>query len=100
MATSTGKIYQNDWGVVFSVLVSIDLTLATAYKLKIIKPDGRNVEWIPTVVSPATSGYLTYTSVSGDLDVVGNYKLNAYVTFTTGVFTGETAVFRVYKVGE
>lgn len=97
---ATGKIYQNDWGVVFSVSVGIDLTLASTYKLKINKPDGRNVEWIPTVATPATTGYLTYRSVSGDLDVVGNYKLNAYVTFSTGVFTGETAVFRVYKVGE
>jgi hypothetical protein len=97
---TTGKIYVGDWGVVFSVLVGIDLTLATAYKLKIIKPDGRNVEWTPTVATPATAGYLTYTSVLGDLDVAGNYKLNAYVTFSTGAYTGETAVFRVYKVGE
>jgi hypothetical protein len=97
---ATGKIYVGDWGVVFSVLVGIDLTLATAYKLKIIKPDGRNVEWTPTVATPATAGYLTYTSVLGDLDVAGNYKLNAYVTFSTGAYTGETAVFRVYKVGE
>jgi hypothetical protein len=97
---ATGKIYQNDWGVVFSVSVGIDLTLATAYKLKIIKPDGRSVEWTPTVATPATAGYLTYTSVLGDLDATGNFKLNAYVTFPTGVFTGETGVFRVYKVGE
>jgi hypothetical protein len=97
---ATGKIYKDDWGVVFSVLVGIDLTLATAYKLKIIKPDGRNVEWTPTVATPVTAGYLTYTSVLGDLDAAGNYKLNAYVTFSSGAFTGETAIFRVYKVGE
>jgi hypothetical protein len=97
---ATGKIYKNDWGVVFSVSTGIDLTNATAYKLKIIKPDGRNVEWSCTVATPATSGFLSYTSVSGDLDVDGNFKLNAYITFANGVFTGETAVFRVYKVGE
>lgn len=97
---ATGKIYVSDWGVVFSVLTGIDLTLATAYKLKIIKPDGRNVVWNCTVSSPATAGYLTYTSISGDLDVAGSYKLNSYVTFPSGVFTGETAVFRVYKIGE
>ena len=97
---ATGKIYVGDWGVVFSVLSGIDLTLATSYKLKIIKADGRNVEWACTVATPATAGYLTYTSVLGDLDVAGNYRLNAYVTFSSGVFTGETAVFRVYKIGE
>ena len=97
---ATGKIYKDDWGVVFSVLVGIDLTSVSTYKLKVIKPDGRSVEWSCTVASPATAGYLTYTSVAGDLDVSGNYKLNAYVTFASGAFTGETAVFRVYKVGE
>ncbi len=97
---ATGKIYKDDWGVVFSVYVGIDLTSASAYKLKIIKPDGRSVEWTATITSPATSGYLGYTSASGDLDVTGNYKLNAYVTFASGAFTGETAIFRVYKVGE
>jgi hypothetical protein len=98
---ATGKIYKDDWGVVFSVLVGFDLTGATTYKLKIIKPDGRNATWNCTVATPATAGYLTYTSVAGDLDVTGNYKLNAYVTWAgVGAFTGETAVFRVYKVGE
>ncbi len=97
---ATGKIYRNDWGVIFSVYVGIDLTLSTTRKLKIIKPDGRNVEWTATVTTPATSGYLGYTSVSGDLDVTGTYKINAYVTFPSGAFTGETAVFRVYAIGE
>ena len=97
---ATGKIYKDDWGIVFSVSAGIDLTNATTYKLKVIKPDGRNVEWACSIATPATTGYLTYTSVSGDVDVTGSYKLNAYVTFASGAFTGENAVFRVYKVGE
>ena len=97
---ATGKIYQNDWGVIVKVYVGVDLTLATAQKYKVIKPDGRNVEWSCTKETPITAGYLTYTTISGDLDVSGNYKLNAYLTFASGVFTGETAVFRVYKIGE
>jgi len=100
MSTGTGKIYVSDWGVVFSVLVGTDLTSSVLHKLKVIKPDGRNATWNCTVATPATAGYLSYTSVLGDLDVAGTYKLNAYVTFSSGVFTGETAVFRVYKLGE
>jgi hypothetical protein len=97
---SVGKIYVSDWGVIIRAYTGINLTGATSLKYKVIKPDGRLVEWTPTVESPATDGYLTYTTVSGDLDSGGLYKLNAYVVFASGVFTGETCTFRVYKRGE
>ncbi len=95
-----GRIYKGDYGVIVRVDTKINLTGSTGRAFKILKPDGREVSWSCTVESPATGGILTYTTVLGDLDVSGTYKLYAEVTFASSKFLGETATFRVYNPWE
>jgi hypothetical protein len=95
-----GKIYKGDYGVVVRVDTKINLTSSTSYTLKVKKPDGREVDWACTIEVPATGGILTYTTVSGNLDVAGTYKLYALVGFASGNFIGEVATFRVYNLWE
>jgi hypothetical protein len=96
----SGKIYEDDWGVVIKVTVGTDLTLASSYSYYVIKPNGIIASWNCSVQSPATDGILTYTTQSNDLNVPGTYKLQSVVVFPTGSFTGELTTFRVYKKGE
>ncbi len=96
----SGKIYLGDYGVIVEVSTGIDLTLATSYELSITKANGRKVSWSPTPVVPLTGGLISYTTISGDLDVAGDYKLQAKVRFVSGYFIGETAVFHVYNLWE
>jgi len=96
----SGKIYVGDFGVFVDVSTGIDLTGATHYELSITKANGRKVIWPPTPVVPLSGGILRYTTVSGDLDVLGDYKLQAKVTFPSGYFIGETAIFHVYALWE
>lgn len=96
-----GKIYKGDYGVVVRVNTEIDLTSSTGHTLKVYKPNGIKADWACAVESPATGGILTYTTVSGDLDVVGTYKLYAEVLFAgPSKFLGEVATFRVYAPWE
>lgn len=95
-----GKIYKGDYGVLVRVDTKVNLTDAIAFLLKVYKPDGREVCWTPTVESPAIAGILIYTTVQGDLDTTGTYKLFAQVDFVSGRFIGEVATFRVYDLWE
>ncbi len=91
-----GKVYKNDYGVLVKVKTGTDLTDVVTKQLKVTKPDGREMNWAATVQSPATEGILYYTTVSGDFDQAGLYKLQAYVTFAGSRFRGETAVFQIF----
>lgn len=54
-----------------------DLTNATKLEIWCQNPDGTVDKW--TATKHATAGYITYTTVAGDLAVSGNYILHAYV---------------------
>jgi len=91
-----GRVFVGDYGVIIRVSTGIDLTSSTVHKFKIYKPNGIKIDWIATIELPAIAGVLTYTTIANDLDVKGEYKLQAEVTFPTGNFLGEVAVFKVF----
>lgn len=95
------KIYVGDIGVIFRVNTGIDLTTATKTTLKVKLPDETAVEWTASIYGEKTNGVLEYKSTSGDLSMVGTYRLQAYVELgtggTDGKFFGETATFTVYN---
>jgi len=94
------KVYKGSQKVRITVQTGIDLTLATSYVLLVLKPDGRNVEWIPTIDTPATAGNLGYTTDSAgkDLDVSGTYYIQSKVGFAGSVlYYGETGMFKIWE---
>jgi hypothetical protein len=91
-----GRIYVGDWGVTIRVSTGIDVTSSTSRKLKVSKPNGVQATWNATIETPGTAGIIYYTTVDGDLNVVGDYKVQAEVVFATGDLLGETAIFTVY----
>ena len=89
-----GKIFKDDVGVLFNVETGIDLTGATTYELRIIKPDDTTDTWIPTIAGTV----LTYTTLTSDLDQCGKWKIAAYVEFgVTSKHFGEVDFFRVHE---
>jgi hypothetical protein len=91
----SGKIYIGSVGIEIAISTGINLTNATSYKFRVLKPDGNEIEWSASIVD-MVSGVLSYTTVEGDLDVVGTWKLNARVAFPGEVFYGETTIFQVF----
>jgi len=96
------KAYVGEIGKQIRVKVGISLSgLATA-TLIVEKPDGAvAVEWAATVLGPAEDGWIYYTTIAGDLDVSGVYRIYAKTVFTGGgTYYGERTVFNVYTPSE
>jgi hypothetical protein len=93
--------YKGDIGVQIDVQTNTDLTTATTKTLKIRKPSGTTADWTATVIGSASLGNLRYTTVSGDFDEVGEYRMQAYVELSSGQkFYGDVDTFTVYDTYE
>ena len=89
-------LYQGDVGVDVTVSTGKDLTSASTNTLKVKKPSGTEVTWSASKVA-GTGGNLTYTTITGDLDEVGTYYLQAYIVMGDGdIFYGDVVRFVVY----
>ncbi len=96
------KIYVGDVGTIITVdaqdpdAAAIDLTGMTL-SLDVWKPGATSsVSWFGTI-SGTTS--ITYTTVSGDWSLVGEYRIQAKVVDGTNVWRGASYRFDVYALG-
>lgn len=89
-----GKIYKDDYGLVFTVDCVQDISTATVTQLKVQKPGGAVVTWTASIYD---STHLQYTVQDGDLDESGVYKIQAAVTLPSWKGLGETDTFTVYE---
>lgn len=88
--------YQNAVGINFDIRTGFDLTGYSSIVWYITKPSGTKLTKTPTVVS-TTLGTLSYESIAGDLDEVGQYETQAKVTYPDGdVIPSEIDTFYVY----
>lgn len=93
------KLYVGDIGTVITCEVSADITGYSAALIKYKKPDDTTGSFTATV-SNATTGTLTYTLVSGDLDQAGDWTFWADITMTsTDHWTGDAVTKTVYAAG-
>ena len=88
------KVYVGDIGTVITVDCGTTITGATDLALNVRKPDGTEVEWVPAI---SGTDSLEYTTVSGDFDQAGRYKLQASLTIDGWSGLGEVASFLVYS---
>jgi hypothetical protein len=94
--TTSKKIFKDDVGILFRVYSKYSLTDATSIVFDVKKPDGNVETWTATMASD-NNYYAEYTTVSGDLDIVGEWKLSLQIQLSGGkIFTGETDYFNVY----
>lgn len=92
------EIYKGDAGTVIEVSVGEDVSLATTLELRIRKPDGTVENWTATK-DPLIDTQINHTVSAGDLDQVGEYRLNSYIVLPTWTGHGETARFDVGSPG-
>lgn len=79
-------VHLNDIGTVFRLTVTdggviVDLSTTTVKELIFQKPDGTLVTQPATFTTDGTDGQIEYKSISGDIDQVGRWKLQAHVVF-------------------
>ncbi len=88
------KIYVGDVGTVILINMGEDISAATTANLIVRKPgDDTDYTWTGSVYN---DDYLKYTTLSGNLSVEGEYKLQPSIVLPTWSGKGETVIIRVY----
>ena len=97
----TCAIHLNDVGTEFQISlktcagVAEDITTATLIQVVLQKPDFTKLTNTVVASGDPTEGIVIYTTILGDLDQVGKYKLQAIVTYPTGKWSSEILTFKV-----
>jgi len=91
------KVYVGDYGTVITVDCGEDISAATITQIKVQKPGGTVVTWGASLYG---TNYLQYTTVNGDIDESGIWKVQASVTLPSWKGLGETDTFTVYEAYE
>lgn len=96
---AANEIHVGDVGTVFSLNIYqdgelADLSPAIDLKFIFLKPDGVCIERTASI--GANNHIMTYTSIAGDLDVAGSWKMQGKVTFAASSFSTDAQKFKVY----
>lgn len=87
------KIYVNTIGLPIRLDCGRDISTAMFTRIDIRKPDGVILECGATI---ADTNYLEYTTVAGDLDLIGKYRIRSHLTLGAWTGSGETNEIQVY----
>ena len=98
---SANEIHVGDVGTIFRVTIKDDATVvnvssATTKQLIFSKPDGTNLVKTAEFYTTGVDGIIQYTTVSGDLDTEGQWRIQAYVIMPAGSWKSDVAKFVVY----
>ena len=90
--------YVGDIGARLTVsTLNLSFSLTTVIRILIRKPSGVLMTKTPTVINLVT-GELTYDTITGDLDEVGDYKVLVHGIFDDGDdLRSDRDSFRVYE---
>jgi len=74
---------------------TLDISDASSKSIIIQKPSGTSNTYTASFSTDGTDGKIYYSTVSGDLDEVGLYKVQALVVITGGTYRSEIKKFKV-----
>jgi len=102
MSTVLEEIHLNDIGTVFRATLYdgstiVDVSGATTLELVFGKPDGTSSAKTATFTDDGVDGQIQYTVVDGDLDQLGDWKIQAHIILLGGEWRSNIDNFRVYK---
>ena len=96
------EVHLDDIGTVFRVTMYdgsdlLDISAATDMKIIFQKADASVVEKTAVHYTDGTDGKMQYVSASGDLNIAGNWKIQAFVQLPSGQWKSNIEKFKVYK---
>ncbi len=100
---ATNEIHEFDIGTELIVTISegavpVDVSTASVKDIVLTKPDGvTNVTKTAIFDSDGIDGKVKYVTILNDLDAVGQWKIQAIITLSTGKWSSDIGSFRVYK---
>lgn len=95
MATN---IIKDDVGTILELTIKdqdnaiVNISGATILKIKLRKPSGSLLDKTAVLSTNGTDGKLRYTTIAGDLDQSGEWRMQAYIEIgaTTKFYTSKT----------
>ena len=87
------KPYVGDIGTILEVDCGVDISASTTHNLMVQKPDLTTVELVGTVHN---EDFIRYTTVDGDLNQAGVYRIQSKIVVSGWTGLGETERLRVY----
>jgi hypothetical protein len=95
------EIHVNDVGTQLIITIKddgvvVDISAASLLQIILKKPDGKSYTKTGTFYTNGTDGKMTYTSIDGDFNVPGNYKIQGKVTLAGGTYYSSISDFQVY----
>lgn len=87
------KSYVGDIGTILEVDCGVDISTSTTHNLMMRKPDLTVVELTGTVYN---TNFIRYTTIDGDLDQAGVYRIQSKIVISAWEGRGETERLRVY----
>lgn len=97
------EVQKNDIGTIFRGTIVdqddgvVDISTATTKEILFRKPGGQILTKIASFTTDGTDGKLQYQSISGDLDTIGVWSIQAHVILDTGEWKSKIKTFRVLK---
>lgn len=96
-------IHLGDIGTSFRISIldcnsnAIDISNASTKQIIFKKPGGGSLTKTASFVTDGTDGLLEYNTISGDLDEVGTWKIQAYVVAPNGSWRTNFSSFKVHR---
>lgn len=97
------NIYSNQIGADLIFVLNVDLTGIDLVEIEITRPDATSWNISTTtgvVITDATTGTLTYTTVTGDIEQVGTYFCNFFLTDAGVRLYSGNSTLSIYDLGE
>jgi hypothetical protein len=102
---SEKEIHYNDIGTVILVTINdcvagvptvLDLSSASSLQLIFKSPSSTSVTKTASLYTDGTDGKIFYTSVDGDFEELGTWRIQARIVIGGGTFRSDIGSFRVY----
>lgn len=77
------------------VASALDISAATTLEIRLKKPDGSVLTKNASFVTDGSDGKINYTTIAGDLDQAGVWKVEAYVVIAGNSWTSSYGKFKV-----
>tara|TARA_B110000495_G_C22882824_1_gene514861 strand:- start:465 stop:794 length:330 start_codon:yes stop_codon:yes gene_type:complete len=107
MATcSEEEVHLNDIGTVFLVTVNdcvagtsaaLDVSTASTLELVFKSPSGSASTKTASLNTDGTDGKIYYTTVDGDINQIGTWRIQAKIGIGGGTFRSDVGSFKVYE---
>ena len=106
MTCSEEELHYNDTGTIILTTIKdcvsgtsspLDISAAVSTFLVLKSPSGTSYNKVAVFKTDGTDGKVQYTTVDGDLNEVGTWRIQAIINFATSSFRSNVKTFKVYE---